>query len=293
MIADVPIALFADHTALAFSPDGTRITAVSGKEAVAWDIEEKRRIDSWTMNPGLVNCPAVGRDGEILVARVETEDGDVYPLGNAHPQSHPRRCRVWRLLPGGKRDLVCEVKDFSLHVKEMFLSPDGDHLVIRGLGAQSTRGAGDDIASYDARTGRRIWAPTPHAPLQLGIAALDPTGQFLAYQADSLDKVLALLKMPNGTLHSSTREPFVGLGPGARLAYFIPSGDNRRDGVEIRRLSEELPFLVLEKGVSIQYLSAGFDRSGQHFHWGLDDGPARVADLTELRKQLTQIGLAW
>lgn len=291
LVADAPTSLFADHAALAFSPDEKMITCIAESQAVTWDIQNKRETDVWAMNPGLINRSAVDADGVVLVSRVETEDGRTAPYSNARPEAHPRRCRIWKLLPGGKRELVSQITDFPRHIEGLFLSPEGRHIVIQGL---NLRGRIMDIASYDVGRGERIWPLPPHVPANPGIIELDPTGQFLAYLPDTVEGSPVLLKMPEGVLHAplNGRQPR-GLGPEARMVFSLTASGELQGGIEIRRTEEETPIVVLDQGTGVQPLSFGFDRSGRHFHWGLDDGPVRMADLFELRRRLTQIHLEW
>ncbi len=75
-ILEPPEGITADNAALAFSHDGRRFAFASGTDAAAWDLGSGRRLDAWTLPPGLSDLLSFGPSGQLDLFRVETTSGE-------------------------------------------------------------------------------------------------------------------------------------------------------------------------------------------------------------------------
>src|SRR5262249_19246199 len=96
-VFEVPVGFLTDNAGLAFDPQGRRLALSAGVGAAMWDVESGRRMNTWSLSPGLVDNLAFAGD-RLLSFRVETIAGKVPPTGHYHPKDHPRVGRIRDLL---------------------------------------------------------------------------------------------------------------------------------------------------------------------------------------------------
>ena len=290
MVADVPHGNYADSAGVAFSPDGHQITVVASDKAKTWNIDTREVVGEWQLNPSLINRAYVQANGEILTARIETDDGKTFPDSNAPPHSHPRRCRVWRLQTAGKRELVTEIKDFSWHVMDLLMTSDGRHIVLDGYDARRSDGGAHLLAVYDCRTGEQLWSPKLTNARREGavLQGLDPLDELLSMTPNAAIDACSIVEIRTGKLRSIIA-PSARIGPGGRLGFRLESADS---GIEIRQMDQQQPFIVFDRDALVEPPSVQFDARSR-LAWGLIDGTVRIADFPILRRALAEYGMEW
>jgi WD40 repeat protein len=293
---DVPAGLFADNSALAFSPDGQQLAFAAGEAAKLWDLVTGRELRSWRLPPGLGDCLAFRPSGrELLHFRFETVDN--LPPTSAYPwRQHPRVCRLRDLLSANPdRPLFPDIQDFNRRVCCALLAPDGNCFVVEGFGGAT--GATWRVKTYDSLTGKELWSREPEKleGNESGSIAIDPTGKVLVYGSRPPDE-LTLVEMRTGNELDRYEALWGMFSPGLHYRANV----SRRPlqpvvGYDIFRGKETTPLVTLGIGGVPSTVGAQFDASGRRFVYGNCDGTVYLCDLEQVRTRLNadNLGLGW
>ena len=290
-VFDGPKGLVADNAALAFGPEGSRLAVSSGSAAALWELGPAAEPRRWELPPGLVDVLAFHASDKLLLFRVETQDGTVGPYGGASPELHPRVCRIRNLLAGNPTEPVCEITDFSRHVLTAAASPDGRSFVVDGLGGPDGRRRAIEVYGPDGALLGSI--PTTNRD-QMGWAAIDPTGK-LAAVCPKDSTAVSLLTLPDCRAAGRLECLPHALGPGAKswvCAHRASYGPSSRPDYQLAlyRDGTDGPRALL--GVDwLAGLAVTFGPGGGRLAWGTPDGTVLLADLAEVERRLTELGL--
>jgi eukaryotic-like serine/threonine-protein kinase len=279
-VFDAPAGDTADNAALVLSADGRRLAFSTARDARLWEIDLGRLADSWKLPRGLQDELAYAPNGELHLLRWDQED---------------RVCRVRRLKPGGKLELICEVHDFQRwRVKQLLLSPDASYFVAVAELAQPGTKTRNLTRAYDGVSGRRIWPPEGPEGDALEIDGLIATRSGPLPTIPTVDGRFPIYELSNGRLLSVTPPQASHVGAERRFAV----GGARLIGGEhlgrsLYRFGQDEPIVTLE----IDQPTAGawpqFSLDETLVAWGHNDGSLHIADLPALQRQLARFGLGW
>jgi serine/threonine protein kinase/WD40 repeat protein len=277
-----------DHAALVFDATASRVACGAGRGARVWDANDGKLIHEYALPPGLGDSLAFLPSGKLLSVRVETPEMDRYPEEPEAPrEQYPRVIRARKLPDGGDPPRELNALPWSIHAVD--LVPDG-----RFAAADGRTGPGNDTARlfvFDPLAGRLLWSA------RLGDWA---TRQFYLNGAgDSLWYVPRGVGVKPEVIRANLATGQV-LDPMPRPLYTFDRGGEleasscrpTQSGVCIYSRGSVTPFLHLEPDV-LNPSSICFDPPGRRVAWGRADGTVMVADLAEVRRRLSAIGLGW
>ncbi len=179
-VLDAPRGEYTDNATLVFDPKGTRLASAAGKEAKLWDVVTGRRLQHWTLPPGLQDALVFDPTGKQLWSvRCETKT-EVVPYSHAHPTIHPRVYPVRNLLVPDPRKHTTFISMPNEHPKIIVAAPDGSAVVIN-----SVHKIGDHerhtIRAYSLPAATPLWsAGSPSGNLEM-----DSRGTVVAYDSES------------------------------------------------------------------------------------------------------------
>jgi serine/threonine protein kinase/WD40 repeat protein len=284
-VLDVPVGLLTDNAAMAFSHDNKHFAICAGTEARLWDVASGEERKSWPLPPGLVDCMAFQPSGKLVLLRMETKDGKRLPASDAPPEQFPRVCRLRELPMDGPPKQLAVKDEFNLHVFLMAAPPDGSFFVVTGVeGRQKPYQRA--IRVWGASDGKELWSQVVKAGPSI---SLEPTGRLLQFTQDASGKQV-IVEMPSGKLVGPPSPGGI-LSPDARYAVMnqpYPAGQ------DLIRLSDgkRLVALGIESARTSSYV-CGFDPTGTRYAWGAAEGTVMVADVAEVQRRLTEVGLGW
>jgi len=283
-LVDLPQGFTYDNCAIAFNAVGTALAFATGTEAGVWEIETGRRIGRWSLPPGLVDSLAVTSDDRLWLFRVETVRGDVRPSRGLPTAQHPRVCRIRELQPPHTTRLVAEIASFNGGLVAATVLADGSCFVVDGHHEEGGRRV-RSVAAFRSTTGEMLWR-TNSARSAWGWLQADPTSTLLSAMLDPEDQA-SWLDLRTGAVQCRGRPPNLGAGgevvasehPGQRGIIFFDQGGAR----ELVRL-----------GVDYENSHAiVFCPTGRRVAWGTRAGEVLVADLVEVNRRLSALGLGW
>jgi WD40 repeat protein len=277
-----------DHAALAFDAAAGRVACGAGRAARVWDANEGTLLHEYALPPGMGDSVAFLPSGKLLSVRIETPTADRYPEEPDAPRDqYPRVIRVRQLPDGGAPPHELNDLPWSIHAVD--LTPDG-----RFAAADGRTGPGDDTARlvvFDPLAGRVLWSA------RLGGW---PTRQFyIDCAGDSLWYVprgvgvrpdVIRANLSTGQVLDPVPRQLYTFGRGGELVarYHWPT----QTGVCVLPRGSAAPFLHLDPDVFNPHPTL-FDHPGGRLAWGRPDGTVVVADLTDVRRHLSRIGLGW
>jgi hypothetical protein len=286
-VLEVPRGVFADNSALAFSPDGRWFAFAAGRAVTLWDLEAGRLVQAWSIPPGLGDALAFRGPDEVLLLRLETRDG-VPPFSEFPFKDHPRVCPLRRLRPGrAEPETVKVLTEFDRHAY-IWAVPGGRSFVVAGHTA--AEGERCTVGGYDAATGDLRWSFRADRRVLL---TFDPTGRVMGYLHPG-DREVTLLRVPGlapaGRLPSGSL-----LGPGARqwLGGEPPAPEHPFRFLLFDR-DRPAPLVRIPQDDPRHDEISQFSPDDRHqVVWGNVDGTVTVCDLREIQRRLAAVGLGW
>jgi eukaryotic-like serine/threonine-protein kinase len=294
-LLDAPRGLVADNAGLAFSPDGRRLAAATGREAsgaaTLWDLVSGRELKTWTLPPGLQDTLAFHPSGNLLSCRCETRDGRRGPYSNANPREYPRICRVRNLTGPNPTTPLAEFGEFNWAVDAIVAPQNGTYFVAVGRGGPEGAQVVNKI--IDGSTGKEVGVIPMTRSIRYGpLLVLDPTGTVLAISTSNDDNQRTLFEMPSikmlrqidcGPSGSCT------LGPSAHL-WISLLYDPRRFSL---RGGDGKHLVTLGLDFQMDSSPPNFNADGGRCAWGNAEGVVFVADLKKVQQRVAEVDLGW
>jgi serine/threonine protein kinase/WD40 repeat protein len=285
----VPRGLYHGHGDLALSPDARSLAVAAGNTATLWDLQSGQS-KQWALRWGLTDALAFPDAGHLMLMRSEVSDGSRPPDSGAPAAKYPRACSLRNLLGQQPTERLKTITDFNWHVESIAASPDGRHFVVNGIGGTGSANRQRQTRAYRA-DGELVAQLANDKPLgeNAGVARFDPSGRLMIYDSGHGEVVVEL---PACRLLGVTpiAAPMA-IAQDARvwLGYTTSPDYHRhvyaRDGK-----------VLLERLMRIPLCDNALfspDLDGRYLLWGNDSGIVFVADLVEIQRRLTDLGLGW
>jgi hypothetical protein len=289
----VPRGQSADNADLCFSPDGKRLAVSAGNTATLWDLDTGLSRQ-WTLPWGMTEAIAFSEPDHLFLMRAEVRDGSRSPDAGAPTGKYPRVCVLRDLLGPTPLEPARVITDLNRGIKEIEASPDGRYFVVEGVsGSPGTER--HNVLRVHWTDGSVL--PTPIATQRRPDNAserfgFDPTGRILVHAplTTSLSPQVQI-EMPSGRLLGVVPVlSALGAAPGARLWAGASPADSH---IQIYDSSGKLLVEQLPEPVTSLNLLFSPDLEGRYVQWGNPSGTVSVADLVDLRRRLTGVGLGW
>jgi serine/threonine protein kinase/WD40 repeat protein len=288
-LVSVPRGQSADNADITLSPDGRRLAISAGNTATLWDIETGK-VQRWTLPWALTEAVAFAGPDRLMLMRTEVRDGSRPPDSRAPSAQYPRVCVLRNLLGPKPAEPVKVISDFNWSVKEIEAAPDGMCFVIDGVAGPDQSNRMRLVRAYNSSGAFLTDLPTQmSAGDPSNDFRFDPTGKQLVFQTTQTPHQV-LLEMPWGRYLGSVPVYAWGLAPGARLWA------GREEGHQQFKLFDHSgKVLVHQLCGPIEHHNMPFspDLDGRYLLWGSQSGLVSVADLVEVRRRLTEVGLGW
>lgn len=286
---DAPLAMYADHNDLRFTPDGRFLVVVGGTTAERWEVppdrRPARRTDSWALPPAYSNRLAIAADGTILLGRTETRGRADIIAKTISPADDPRCVRVYELPPGAAAKELARHDDHAWRVIQLHAAPDGTAFVAEGLGTSDP--ASKAIIAYAGRRPEMVWRiPLPGAT-EDRLFGFDATGEFVTYQ--SLEPANRWRSVRAGERTGVTGGDHELPALVGKLSYLWVNRNT--DGIHLAHPGQPATFLTLYGKDRVHNRQLTSD--GRYLIWGQEDGTVIVCDLDRVGDQLRPLGLGW
>jgi WD40 repeat protein len=289
-LLDVPRGLSADNAALAFSPDGARFFYCSGTSARLWDLPGGRLAGAWNLPTGIVDRARFLGPEHIRLFRVESEASPTLLAPPAAEVGKRRVCRLRDLTLPGDATLLVAITNFPARVMDAVAPADGRFLVVSGTSAAGPP-AEHAIIAFDGETGAELWrwpgVPTPIC----GWLALDRTGRFLAVNFDAANEA-QLVDTTSWTIRALSSRADA-LAPEARLYAGRSGRPVPRSGCAVFAQEGQSPLVTLGIDFQTRGYYPAFSPDGTRVAWANSEGHVLLSDLTEVRRLLASVQLAW
>jgi serine/threonine protein kinase/WD40 repeat protein len=284
LLCAVPRGLFHGNADLVFSPDARSLAVAAGKSATLWDVESGQSRH-WDIPWGLTDALAYPDPGHLMLMRSEVSDGSQPPASGAPPATYPRVCVLRNLLGERPTERLKTITEFNWYVQDIVSSPDGAHFVVHGSSGTGPQNLYQRTRAYRVEG---AFVATLPASEEFWSCAFDPSGRFLRC---STGPGFALLEPPTFRLLDAApiRSP-VALAQDARLWLVQPGNDGRVSVCD--RAGKVLLHRLWERFSSLNPAFSP-DLDGRYVLWGDDSGTVFVADLVEIQRRLTGLGLGW
>jgi WD40 repeat protein len=282
-IFDVPPGLLADNAAISFNQDGSQLAFCSGKQALIFDITSGMVTKRWNLPDGIADLLAYTAGDRLLLIRYErTEKGRVV--------------RIRNLLASSGVNPLAEITDFSKHVYNADVAPNGEFLIVDGIGGPT--GNVRLVRVYDS-AGKLVRSLPTRANSAYGSMAFDETGKWAAVMLANASDAgnTKLIELPGGALTKSISNPPYCLTTASDL-YAAPK--QQQDyryiegllGLTLFQTGSDHPLITFDLDVQSPG-DAIFSADGSLLAWGRRDGTLCIANLPEVKERLGQIGLGW
>ncbi len=285
---DVPPGAAADNASLRFSPDSRQLAFATASGACLWNVTTGQQSNSWPLPPGLVERLAFHPSGKLLLFRVETSDETRWPFIWVEPADHPRVCRTRDLFSPQWSNAFVTIRNFSFRVFEAALTADGEHLLVEGR----ANGQGSNeyhITIFQPLTGEELW---PCESTVEGTLNIDPTGKYVELGRSQTNIVLLDLRL-HTIVKQFERGPSA-LGPEARQWIERGQPPDYSEAYSLMVEGRKEPLVKLGLDFSSSWIAfPTFSNDGSLLAWGDDHGTVYVADLEEINRRLTELGLGW
>jgi WD40 repeat protein len=285
-VLEAPKGITADNAAMAFSPDGRQLAFATWDQARLWDMATGEVERSWTLPKGLTDGMVFPAEDKLLLARVETREGDRAPLGNADPRRFPRVVCLRNLLGTEAAERIAEIDDFPLGAFHIGMSPDGSYFVVHGFRGQP--GEANTVKAYDA-SGNRMHDFPCERTYRSGRTVIDPTGTRIAIHFDD-NSFCWLFEMPS--LRSLGLRRYFPYCFNRKAEYQVITG-GQTGGYAIIRNGDATPLVRLGIDTSQDQHDVKFSHDGRLIAWGNIDGTVVVCDWREVQRRLNTVELGW
>ena len=286
---EVPRGQFADNADLTFSPDAKSLAVSAGNTATLWDVDsgESRR---WTLPWALSEALAFPDNDHLMLMRSEVYDGSRPPDSAAPPPSFPRVCVLRNLLGRRPTEPVKTITDLNWGVQDADASPDGAHFLVDGLGGPDRANRHRHVRVYrvDGTLVTEFSTSGPRVP-NMGRSRFDPAGRLLVYNPGHGP---VRIELPSGRFLGGVPIPFVsGVAQDGRLW----TGKDQSTSGDRTQLHDGAGTLLVDHLIEGYLSPSAFspDLDGRYLVWGDRAGAVIVADLVEVRRRLTSLGLGW
>jgi WD40 repeat protein len=302
-------------TTIAFSPDGSKLAALSDAwEVGLWDLTAHNLLRVTEAPRGLTADNAAlafsprgdqlafcaGRQAKVWDVHTGVElDSWVLPSGQLDmlgffDQNHlllfraeSRICKIRRLLPHGTTELIAEISDFSLGVLDGIAFRNGEQFIVRGVeGSEAERR--ESVKAFDAFSGKLVWSfVSTRRNLGTQISA-DVQGKYVVFSTNDTGAVVVdasgavteyLPWLPSAVSSEPTQYAVRGLR----------SGDI---GCSLFDAAKDRPLITLGPDYVLPFFPR-FSRDGKLLAWGNSDGGLMVCNLGEIRNRLKELKLEW
>jgi WD40 repeat protein len=266
-VFNAPEGISADNAAVEFSPDGRQLAFAAGQHARLWDLStgEER---GWRLPQGLCDSMAFDHEGKSLF------------LFRAEREEIASVCRLRNLLAARPESPLWENSYFDGRVHTSAMTRDAAYVVVAG--ERGRAGARKTTRLFRTSDGADL---TANESMRLGYE-LDTSGKVMAIENGT--KGADLLELPSGRQIDRLGSFPTCLSPGA--VYVMARQPN---GFGLYRRHDELPLVTLGMNVTSLSMQAQFSSDGKRLAWGNVDGSVFVCEIEELRRQLSEFGLAW
>jgi serine/threonine protein kinase/WD40 repeat protein len=285
----VPRGLFHGHADLVFSPDAGSLVVSAGNTATLWDLQSGQSRQ-WSLPWGLTDALAFPDAGRLMLMRSEVSDGSRPPDSAAPPATYPRVCVLRDLFGPKPRQPIKTITDLRWSIQGASASPDGAHFLVDGIGGPDRSNLKRFVRAYRADgTLLAGWPSSVPPEMSPHPFLFDPTGRLLIHNQGAQS---VLIELPTCRFLDLTPNlvSCAGLSQDARLWLSASAG-----GPYIQLCDRAGKVLLDRLAKQVSYMNRAFssDLDGRFVLWGDRFGTVLIADLVEIRRRLTRLGLGW
>jgi serine/threonine protein kinase/WD40 repeat protein len=292
-VFEAPRTDWVDNAGLAFSADSRQL-AYSGSRgskghAVVWSIKTGKELNNWSFDAGLHNILVFQPDKKLLLFQMEPR------------HSQPPVARMYELPPGKAPKSLWTLSEFNRGIDFPVAPADGRYVAMVGYFANNQmKGARRVVLkAFNAVTGEPLWQSEPEEPpgnLRIELA-VDPAGKHLTVRRIYLGggpKSHAMLLEGDTGKYLSATELHAGAGWGPSMPFWLDRHNaNYWHSLALVPRDKKAPAVVLAIDPKPSGTKMSFNSDGSRFAWGNADGSVNVADLIEINRRLTEVGLEW
>jgi serine/threonine protein kinase/WD40 repeat protein len=301
-IRDVPRGVYADNTAIAFSPDSRLLTFSAGNELAGevrqWDVETGSRTRSWKVPPGLTNCLAWDARSRLLFAQSEGKNGEPF-FGARQAADHPERVVTVRDLNRPDPQFLeplWTTAEFDRSIRWAQFSPDASLLIVDGILRNPAPGQPNRVcAGYDPATGECVFRKAENRKNPTSGIVLSPDGKHLLVQPGEPLGTLTeyqILDMIDGKPGAWGRSEF---GPPERIfgQFHGRITDHEVSGMTLYDARSRKRMFTVGLNVPLAAAPIAQHPDPNQFAVGNANGTVFLVDVAEARRRLSEIGLGW
>ncbi len=289
-VIEAPPGQWADNAAIMLDSNGGRLAFSAWKKARLWNVESGNELNVWDLPEGIVDVLAFPDKNRLLLFRVETLDGKVAPLSNAHPKDHPRVCRIRDLSVSETIKPAIEIRDFNWHVFNAAASSDGRYFVVEGIQTDGAVGR-VLIKAFDNFTGKELWSIPSSRKNGSGSFVADGAGRFIVLQTNNTPSA-AQVEIASGIVVKEL--PWMPCAIHTETGFTMAPGHPLIHERGCSLFFDKMKTPAVTLGIDQPAVnSASFDPTGNLLIWGNTDGTLTVCNLKEINKHLASVSLQW
>lgn len=264
-LLDGPRGVTADNCAIAFSPDGSQLAMVAGREARLWEASTGENKRSWRLPGGYVDSLAFPSEDGLYLLRTESTN----------------RVRLRNLLSVAPLDPIQEFADFNVVTFDAARTVDGKFFVVEGIG-ETNRVRSRKLIVLESRTGRIVREIPSIKPDSWAMNVLSSHNAHLAYTLDGTNNLAVDLNDPG---RPPVAIPFQPAALGPTLHLWAARGESALAGRGLSVFEGTTRTVTL--GMDAELMNcAAFDSTGRWLAWGNKDGSVSLCDLQRLSREI-------